>query len=105
MNLMSTERQKNIKELIMPLLWDRDKDATYYQNLLQKDKLTEPEKKELQRLYIKILNYNNWHEVVKHFDQDRIKNEILTDEVINGLFPRTLRKKYEFVRKALSTPV
>lgn len=102
---MSTQDQKDIIELISPLLWDRKKSAGYYQKLLQKKHPSPTEKKELQSLYIKILNYNNWHEVIKHFDQERIKNEILTDEVINGLFPRTLRKKYEFVRKALSTPV
>jgi len=100
-----TTKKPDLKELISPLLWDRDKDAAYYITLLQKEKPTGSEKRELQNLYIKILNYNNWHEVVKHFDRERIKNEILTDEVINGLFPRTLRKKYEFVRKVLSTPV
>jgi len=54
--MSDTTKKADLKELISPLLWDRDKDATYYINLLHKKELTEPEKNELNSLYIKILN-------------------------------------------------
>ncbi|TVQ07599.1 MAG: hypothetical protein EA359_00030 [Balneolaceae bacterium] len=94
--------QKEIEKLISPLLWDRNTDEKYYLQLLEKEKRTSAEEKELQSLYIKILNFNNWHTVVKHFGVKYAVEQMLTENVIRGLFPRPLRKKYEFVRNVLS---
>jgi len=94
--------QNEIKTLLSRLLWDRDSDADYYLQLLQKDHPAPSEEKELQALYIKILNFNSWHVVVKLFGVTYAVENMLTDNVIRGLFPRPLRKKYEFVRSVLS---
>jgi hypothetical protein len=97
--------QKDLKSLLSPLLWDRDTDETYYLQLLEKDQRTRAEEKELQSLFIKILNFNNWHTVVKHFGVTYAVKQMLTENVIKGLFPRPLRKKYEFVRNVLSEAI
>lgn len=97
--------QKEIESLISPLLWDRDTDEMYYLQLLEKEERTPAEEKELQALYIKILNFNNWHTVIKHFGVKYAVEQILTENVIRGLFPRPLRKKYEFVRNVLSEAI
>lgn len=97
--------QKEIESLISPLLWDRDMDEKYYLQLLEKEQRTSAEEKELQALYIKILNFNNWHTVIKHFGAKYAVEQMLTENVIRGLFPRPLRKKYEFVRSVLSEAI
>jgi hypothetical protein len=51
-------------------------------------------------LYLKIVNGFNWHKVRHIIPEDRLK-EALSDEVINGLFPRSLRNKYRYVRSLL----
>lgn len=97
--------QKEIKSLLTPLLWDRDTDEMYYLQLLKKDQHTPAEEKELQALFIKILNFNNWYTVVSYFGIKYAVEQMLTENVIKGLFPRPLRKKYEFVRNVLSEAV
>lgn len=97
--------QNDIKSLLSPLLWDRNTDVEYYLQLMKKDRRTSAEEKELGALYIKILNFNNWHTVVKHFGVKYAVDHMLTENVIRGLFPRPLRKKYEFVRNVLSEAV
>ena len=94
-----------VKQLISQLLWDREEDVMFYLELLRKEKRTPAEEKQLQALYIKILNYNSWHKIVKYFGLAFAVEEMLTDNVIRGLFPRPLRKKYEFVRNVLSKAV
>ena len=51
-------------------------------------------------LFAKILNGYNWHAVRKIIPENELK-EALSDEVVNGLFPRTLREKYRYVRSLL----
>lgn len=53
-----------------------------------------------QNLFTKILNGYNWHTVRKIIPESKLK-EALSDEVVNGLFPRTLREKYKYVRSLL----
>lgn len=51
-------------------------------------------------LYRKIVNGFNWH-TVRHIIPENQLREALSDEVINGLFPRSLREKYRYVRSLL----
>lgn len=51
-------------------------------------------------LYTKILNYYPWHRV-RHMVEAEKLGEVLTDEVIQGLFPRDLREKYRYVKSLL----
>lgn len=53
-----------------------------------------------QYLYRKIINGFNWH-VIRHIIPETHLREALSDEVINGLFPRSLRDKYRYVQSLL----
>lgn len=49
---------------------------------------------------MKIVNGFNWHKARRIIPADKLK-EALTDEVIQGLFPRVLRDKYKYVQSLL----
>lgn len=51
-------------------------------------------------LFTKIVNGFNWHTVRKIIPEDQL-TFALSDEVIQGLFPRSLRDKYRHVRVLL----
>jgi hypothetical protein len=51
-------------------------------------------------IYIRLLNSFNWYTVLKIIPPDEIP-ALLSDDVINKLFPRQLRNKYRHVRSAL----
>ena len=51
-------------------------------------------------IYLRILNTFNWYTVLKIFPEKELPL-LLSDEVINNLFPRQLRNKYQHVRSAL----
>lgn len=51
-------------------------------------------------LFIKILNFLPWHKVREIFPENMLA-EVLSDEVIKGLFPPILRERYTYVRKLL----
>ena len=48
----------------------------------------------------KLVNGYRWHTVLKIVPKEQLK-ELLTDEIINGLFPRSLKAKYYHARKLL----
>lgn len=51
-------------------------------------------------LFIKILNFVPWHKIREMFPESMLP-ELLSDQVINGLFPPVLRERYKYVRKLL----
>jgi len=53
-----------------------------------------------QNLYTKILNFYPWHKVRHMVKEDKL-SEVLTEDVIQGLFPRDLRDKYRYVKSLL----
>ena len=90
-----------IRELIASLLWDSNRNPDYYIGLMQKSPRSASEQRILNAMYIKLLNFNRWHAIVRTFDAETLKNEVLSEEVIRGLFPRSLREKYRYVRRVL----
>ena len=52
-------------------------------------------------LFVKILTSYNWYDIMNSFTQEEIE-EMLNQKVINRLFPKNLRKRYEFLSKFLS---
>ncbi|MBX2955265.1 MAG: hypothetical protein KF846_03855 [Cyclobacteriaceae bacterium] len=52
------------------------------------------------QLYMKIVNGFNWHTVRKIIPEQHLP-DALSDLVIKGLFPRSLREKYRNVRSLL----
>ena len=51
-------------------------------------------------IYLRILNTYNWYTVLKITPKNELPY-LLSDEVINNLFPRQLRNNYRHVRSAL----
>jgi hypothetical protein len=51
-------------------------------------------------IYSRILNSFNWYTVLEIIPKDELPF-LLSDKVINNLFPRQLRNKYQYVRSAL----
>ena len=87
---------KEILGYLDKLTWDTTKTADDLL-LVLKSKENTWEKK---GLYIKLLNFFTWHKVRHIVSQDQLP-ELLSEEVINGLFPRPLRDKYRYVRSLL----
>ena len=52
-------------------------------------------------LYVKILGGCSWYTLLKLFPAERLKNEILTDEIVGRLFPPVLRQRYRYARSLL----
>ena len=52
-------------------------------------------------LYVKILGSCSWYTLLKFFPAERLKEEILTDKVVNRLFPPVLRQRYRYARSLL----
>lgn len=51
-------------------------------------------------LFIKLLNFYPWH-TIRKLVPESLHKELLSDEVIQGLFPPILRDRYRYVRKLL----
>ena len=52
-------------------------------------------------LFVKILTSYNWYDILNSFTKREIE-EMLNQEVINRIFPKELRKRYEFLSRFLS---
>lgn len=81
------------------VLWDTNIPAEKLLPLLKGEK-EEVDGFSRSNLYRKIVNGFNWHKVRHIIPENRLK-EALSDEIINGLFPRSLRDKYKYVRSLL----
>ncbi len=82
-------------------MWDTTYSLEDYMDIFQSKKLTREEEKKRDAMLIKLMNFNSWYTLLEIFDVDTVKRYLLTDDVINGLFPRPLRKKYDFARNLL----
>jgi hypothetical protein len=51
-------------------------------------------------LFIKLLNFYPWHKV-REIVPESLLAELLSENVIRGLFPPILRERYRYVRKLL----
>ena len=51
-------------------------------------------------IYHKVLNGYSWYKVINVFPKEELP-QILSEEIIQRLFPRPLRDKYRHVRNAL----
>ena len=90
---------RELLEKLKLLTWDLNISADQLLLLLhgEKDQVNGFTRK---NLYMKIINGFNWH-VARHIIPADKLSEALSDDVINGLFPRTLREKYRYVRALL----
>ena len=91
---MYTDNQ--ILKYLDKLTWDTPQSAEDLLRILKSPEINWEKK----GLYIKILNFFYWHKVRHMIPPEQIP-DILSDDVINGLFPRSLRDKYRYVRSLL----
>lgn len=54
-----------------------------------------------QNVFVKILSSCHWYTLLKLFQLERLKKDILVDEVIDRLFPQSLKDKYRYARAIL----
>lgn len=91
--------QEEINNILAKINWD----TPYSLNDLYKV-FTGEEKKigsiDKNWIYSRLLNTYNWYTVLKIVPKKDLP-QLLSDEVINNLFPRQLRQKYRHVRSAL----
>lgn len=95
---MSLEREFRVKA-IKDVFWDYNVDPDALDKMLQ-DNLDHVGGIYRNELFIKLLNMYSWHKVRKIIPEQLLK-VALDEKVINGLFPRSLRDKYRYVRSLL----
>jgi len=88
------------RELVNKLFWDKDIDIDYILKLLNGGHERSPGDKN--DLYCRLLKTYDWYTLLKLISSDRLKHEALNEAVITMLFPKELRKKYQYARKVLS---
>lgn len=82
------------------LLWDNELSSEEALDLLSHP-ATSKKGMTARNLYVKILGSCNWYTLIKLFPAERLKNEILTDEIVGRLFPPVLRQRYRYARSLL----
>lgn len=95
---MENFTQRN--RLIKRLLWDYDLSVNEALSLLDGDK------KEVrgvypENIYLKILSSYNWYTILKIFSIEQIKFILSKENVINNIYPESLKEKYLYVRRIL----
>ena len=96
---MQFSRDKK-RELLVKAFWDKNVDIEYILNLLEGGAESVPGDRI--DLYHRLLATYDWYTVLKLIPIDRLKNEALSEAVINRLFPDELRKKYRYAQRILS---
>jgi hypothetical protein len=94
---LSEERKR---ELLNKLFWDRKIDLKYVLELLQGAPERHPGDKT--NLYLRLLTSYDWYTLLKLISPDSLKNEVLSESVVELLFPKELGNKYKYARKVLS---
>jgi hypothetical protein len=93
-------RREELETLLRPLLWDARLDIAEAVALIERKKdiscgLTADD------LYRKLLMSYNWYRLVEVLGLDYICRFVLTDSVIDRLFPTSMKKRYGYVRTLL----
>jgi len=93
-----SEEKKKI--LLSRVFWDKTTDIDYAVELLN----GAPERFPGDRtnLYCRLLTTYDWYTLLNLITVDTLKHEALSESVVGLLFPKELRKKYEYARKVLS---
>lgn len=79
------------------LTWDTKLSPKDLLAILRSNDPSQPYQKQL---YIKILNWFPWHQIREMIPSERLP-ELLSDDVIQGVFPRDMRDKYKYVKSLL----
>ncbi len=89
------------KEMILSrLFWDVDKRDVDYNELLD-EKLRNIESDDGRKFFSRILSSCDWYTLLKLMPLSKIK-VILSDPVLNRLYPKDLKDRYLYARGVLS---
>lgn len=86
-------------EMVKRLFWDYKIDPEKALQILE-GKVEKIDKIRRNELFIKLLNFYPWHKVRRLVSSD-LHKDLLSEEVIQGLFPPILRERYKYVRELL----
>lgn len=81
------------------LTWDTTLTAKDLLNILRNEGTVANDASRKQ-LYIKILNWFPWHQIREMIPSEQLPR-LLSDDVIQGVFPRDMRDKYKYVKSLL----
>lgn len=81
------------------LTWDTTLTAKDLLNILRNEDSVDNAAYQRQ-LYIKILNWFPWHQIREMIPSEQLP-KLLSDDVIQGVFPRDMREKYKYVKSLL----
>jgi hypothetical protein len=97
MKQLSTPEKEKI---LSRLFWDVDTNQMDFSNLLEK-KLQSIDDIQSQQFFIRLLTSCDWYTLLKLMPPATLRM-ILTDTVLDKLFPKDLKQKYIYARKILS---
>lgn len=92
--------EKEIKKILSRVYWDADADLDYLYSLLNEEKGALENKKEI-NFYCRLLLSCDWYTLLKLVPLEKIKI-ILSDTVINRLYPKDIKKRFLYAREVLS---
>ena len=93
-----TEREK--KRLLSKVYWDMSVDPEELFQVLQGE-ATEPKNIDKTAVYRRLLTTYDWYTLLRLIPEKQLA-EVLSDQVIDRLYPKTLRKRFLYARQVLS---
>ncbi|MCX5726911.1 MAG: hypothetical protein NT030_07065 [Candidatus Saganbacteria bacterium] len=98
--MKKADKTSGLVSCLETVLWDSGLDAEEALDLLSHP-ASSRRGITAENLYVKILGSCSWYTVLELFPAERLKEEILTEEVVNRLFPPVLRQRYRYARSLL----
>jgi len=86
-------------KLLQSIMWDYDISAGDMEKLLN-GKVDKAGHYTREKLFTKMLTGLPWYTIIQLLPVENVK-KMLTDEVIGTLWPRSVQKQYEYVKKRL----
>ena len=91
--------KQNRHKVLQSVMWDYSVSASDMEKLLD-GKILNAGHYTRKMLFIKMLTGLPWYTVIQIIPVENVR-EMLTDEVIEALWPKAVQKQYEYVRKRL----
>jgi hypothetical protein len=86
-------------KVLQSVMWDYSVSASDMEELLE-GKIDKAGHYTREKLFAKILTGLPWYTIIQLLPVKNVK-EMLTDEVIGALWPKSVQKQYEYIRKRL----
>ena len=97
---MEKYSEDEIKKKLKAAFWDVNISADELYEILKSDCDFKKFHVDKKSIYCRILNTYGWYTILKIFSLQEIKS-MLKDDVLIKLFPKSLKTKYQYVRRVL----